>query len=58
MRVFQACRAYAHTIASRCYIMAFYENHERVGWHFAMPNEIAALRLRMFHAEAVRKPCW
>jgi hypothetical protein len=55
MRVFQSCRAYAQCIAPGCYIMAVYENHERVGWMFEMPGQMVAMRLRLFHLNAMQR---
>jgi len=56
MRVFQACRAFAHSINPACHIEAIYEDYERTGWRFAMPNRIAALRLRTFHERVMQAP--
>lgn len=55
-RIFQACRAFAQHIDPRCYIMADYVDHQRIGWTFDMPSSTAAFRLRAYHDTIMRQP--
>ena len=55
-RIFQMCRHFAQKIDPRCYIMADYVNHERVGWTFEMHSEVRELQLRLYHQTIMSKP--
>ena len=55
-RVFQACRHFAQRLAPRCYIMADYVDHARVGWTFHMPTETGAAQLRHYHQSIMARP--
>lgn len=57
-RIFVTCRSFAQKIAPRCYIMARYENNQRVGWSFEMPTKMAALQLRLYHDKLKKQPAY
>ncbi|MGK7871571.1 hypothetical protein [Falsiroseomonas sp. E2-1-a20] len=53
--VFNACRYAARLLSDhQCQIEAVYEAHERVGYEFAFPTEMMAVRFRLYYESVLR----